>query len=1080
MNSLVRTALQQRVLILVFLVGMILAGGIGFYNLNIEAYPDPVPPMVEVLTQANGTSAEEIERNVTIPVEVAIAGIPHITAVRSISLFGLSDIKIQFSYDVDYQMAQQMVLGRLGQLNGTLPQGAQPQISPTSPIGEIYRYRLRAPAGYSVMDLKTLQDWVLQRRFKRIPGVVDVTGWGGKLRNYEVTVDNARLNAHNVTVQQVIAAIGKSDGNVGGQTINFGPQAAIVRGIGLIQSADQIDNTMVADDDGTPVFVKDVATLKVGNMPRLGIAGEGYDNDVVMGVVLMQRGAQSMPTIKAVQQEVATINSTGILPPGVKLERIYDRSDLIEVTTHTVMHNLVEGIVLIFLLQWLFLGDLRSAIIVAVTIPFALAFAVIIIVAKGDSANLLSVGALDFGLVVDASVIMVENIYLHMARRSELIHAGKAHASLASRFGAILGASSEVSRGIFFAAAIIITSFLPLFTLTGVEGHIFGPMAQTYAYAIIGGLIATFTVSPVLSAMLLPDRLNEAETWVVRKLRGIYVPAAAFALANRLLTAGSALLLFLVAIMAGRSLGIEFLPHLEEGNMYIRASLPASISIEAGQPTVNAIRDIIASYPEVAKVTSTHGRPDDGTDPTGFFNAEFYTPLKPFDTWPKGMDKEKLTTEIQQRLENRFPGIDLEFSQYIEDGVEEASSGVKGANSVKVFGPDMATLQKIGGQILEQMRKTRGIADLGVSNPLGQPTVRIDVDRQAAARYGLDPDDVNATIQAAVGGQEAGELFEKGTDRHFPVVVRLQGTQRDSLEALRRITIGAPSPTGNGQVQVPLSEVAKVSLTSGASFIYREHQERYVPIKFSVRGRDLGGAITEAQHRIQQNVTLPAGYHLEWAGELANLTNAINRLSVVVPISLGLILVLLYANFMSLIDTLLSFSVIPMAIIGGIVALAVTGTPFSISAAIGFVALFGIAVMDGILVVTTFNQMLDDGVARRDAISRTVQKCLRPVVMTCLAAAIGLLPAAMSTGIGSQVQKPLALVVVGGMTLAPVLILLVLPVLITRFSRHSGPDERDVRDGGPDADGPGDDDEPVPARATTRDDDPATPDMVPA
>lgn len=1041
MNSLVHTALRQRVLVIVFLVGMILAGGIGFYNLNIEAYPDPVPPMVEVLTQSNGTSAEEIERNVTVPIEIAIAGVPHITAVRSISLFGLSDIRIQFSYDVDYQQAQQMVLGRLAQL-GTLQGGAQPQISPTSPIGEIYRYRLRAPKGYSVMDLKTLQDWVLQRRFKRIPGVVDVTGWGGKLRNYEIVVDNGRLVAHNVSIGQVIGAISKSDGNVGGQTVNFGPQAAIVRGIGLIQSTDQIENTLVADNGGTPVFVKDVAQLKIGNMPRLGIAGEGYDSDVVMGVVLMQRGAQSMPTIKAVQQEVETINSGNILPPGVKLERIYDRSDLITVTTHTVMHNLVEGIVLIFILQWLFLGDLRSAIIVAVTIPFALAFAVLILTIKGDSANLLSVGALDFGLVVDASVIMVENIYLHMVRRSEGIVHGKLRPTLANRFSTILQSSSEVSRGIFFAAAIIITSFLPLFTLTGVEGHIFGPMAQTYAYAIGGGLLATFTVSPVLCAVLLPDRLEEAETWIVRKVRGVFVPAADFALSNRLLTLGSALLLFVVAMVGVRSLGIEFLPHLEEGNLYIRATLPASISLEAGQPTVNQIRDIIAGYPEVAKITSTHGRPDDGTDPTGFFNAEFYTPLKPFDEWPKGMTKDKLTKEIQERLEQKFPGIDLEFSQYIEDGVEEASSGVKGANSVKIYGPDMETLQKIGGQIMAQMRKTRGITDLGVSNPLGQPTVQIVVDRVAAARYGLDPDDVNTVIEAAVGGQQAGDLYEKGTDRHFPIVVRLQPEQRDSLEAIRRITIAAPAPDGQGTIPVPLGEVAKVKLTSGASFIYREHQERYVPIKFSVRDRDLGGAIGEAQERIAKNVVLPAGYHLEWAGELANLTNAINRLSVVVPISLGLILVLLYANFMSITDSLLAFSVIPMAIIGGVLALALTGTPFSISAAIGFVALFGIAVMDGILVVTTFNQAVNEGGSRPAAIRMTVEKCLRPVLMTCLAAAIGLLPAAVSSGIGSQVQKPLALVVVGGMTLAPALILLVLPVLIARFSRHAGPDDR--------------------------------------
>ena len=1041
MNRLVQFALRQRILMMVLLVGMIVAGGVAFANLNIEAYPDPVPPMVEIVTQSPGISAEEMERNVTIPVEVAIAGLPHLNAVRSISLFGLSDVRIQFSYDVSFQQAEQMVLGRLSQL-GTLPGGAQPQISPTSPVGEIYRYRLVGPPGYSVMDLKTLQDWVLQRRFKGIPGVIDVTGWGGKLRTYEVVIDNDRLQAHRTTIGQVIDAIGKSDGNVGGQTVDFGPQSAIVRGIGLIQSADQIGDVLVASTDGTPTFVHDVATLRIGNQPRLGIAGEGRDDDVVLGIVLMQRGAESTPTIAAVKQEIDTINAGGVLPPGVRIERIYDRSDLITVTTHTVMHNLVEGVLLIFVLQFLFLGDLRSAIIVAITIPFALAFAVLILTIQGESANLLSVGALDFGLVVDASVIMVENIYRHMAERSAHVAAGHGHFNHASRFSSILHASSEVSRGIFFAAAIIIASFLPLFTLTGVEGHIFGPMAKTYAYAIAGGLIATFTVSPVLSALLLPDRLSETETWVVRRLRKLYEPAAAFALLNRTLAVGGAVLLFVMALIAVRSLGVEFLPHLEEGNLYIRATLPAAISLEAGQPTVNGIRDIIASYPEIDRIASTHGRPDDGTDPTGFFNAEFYAPLKPFDTWPAGMDKQKLTEQLQSRLQARYPGVGFEFTQYIEDNVEEASSGVKSANSVKLFGPDMATLQRLAGEIRDQLAGTAGVADLGVSNPLGQPTVRIDVDRVAAARYGLTPDDINTTIAAAIGGKSPGDFYEKSTDRHFPIVVRLQAGERDSLESIRRITVGAPSPDGKSEIQVPLSEVAGVRLTSGASFIYREHQERYVPIEFSVRGRDLGGTIGEAQDRIARTIHLPTGYHLEWAGELANLTSAAHRLAIVVPISLGLILILLYGNFASLTDTLLAAAVIPMAIVGGVLALALTGTAFSISAAIGFVALFGIAVMDGILMVTTFNQAIDDGAVRHEALAVTVRKSLRPVVMTCLAAAIGLLPAALSSGIGSQVQKPLALVVVGGMTLAPVLILLVLPVLIGRFSRHVGPHDR--------------------------------------
>ena len=1049
MNRIVAFSLRQRLLIVGIFAAMLVAGAVGFWNLNIEAYPDPVPPMVEVITQTQGLSAEEMERNVTIPIEVGMAGIPHLTAIRAISLFGLSDVKIQFSYDVTNDAAKQEVINRLSQLP-PLSGGAQPTLSPTSPVGEIYRYKISAPPGYSVMDLKTLQDWVLQRRFKRIPGVIDVTGWGGKLRAYDVVIDSDRLAAHGVAIGQVLAALGKSDGNVGGQTINFGAQSAIVRGVGLIQSAAGIENVLVSTASGQPILLKDVAHVQIGNAPRLGIAGYNNEDDIVQGIVLMQRGAKSMPTIEAVQQEVTDINESGILPPGVHLDRIYDRSDLIRLTIHTVLENLIAGIALIFFLQWAFLGNLRSAIIVAATIPFALAFAILILVLQGESANLLSVGALDFGLVVDASVIMVENIFRHMVERSGHVESGRGHYTPASRFSAVLGATSEVSRGIFFAAAIIIASFLPLFTLTGVEGHIFGPMAKTYAYAITGGLIATFTVAPVLATMLLPDTLSEAETWIVARLRRWYEPAAAFALSNRVLSIGGGVLLLGAAVIGIRSLGIEFLPHLEEGNLYIRASLPPSISLEAGQPVVNGVRRMIAGYPEVESVLSAHGRPDDGTDSTGFFNAEFFVPLKPFGDWPAGVTKETLTAELSKKLQAQYRGVDFSFSQYIEDNVEEAASGVKGANSIKLFGPDLATLEKYADSIKDQMAKVPGIVDLGVFQSLGQPTVRIDVDRARASRYGLTPDDINTTVAAAIGGQSSAQLYEKGTDRHFPIVVRLKPEQRDGIEAIRRITIGAPAPNGSGTIQVPLSEVADVKLTSGASFIYREHQERYIPIKFSVRGRDLGGAVAEARARISRNVKLPSGYHLEWAGELDNLNNAVARLEIVVPISLLLILLLLYANFGSIRDSLLAFSAIPMAIIGGVLALALTGTAFSISSAIGFVALFGIAVMDGILVVTTYNQAIDEHADRQAALATTVRHSLRPVVMTCLVAAIGLLPAALSNGIGSQVQKPLALVVVGGMTLAPLLILLLLPVLIDQFSRRVKPEDRGAhgRDGG--------------------------------
>jgi len=1041
MSGIIAFALKQRVLMLVLLFFLFAAGLVSFLKLNIEAYPDPVPPLVEVVTQSAGQSAEEIERYITIPIEIQMAGIPHVTAVRTISLFGLSDVKIQFTYDFTYDQAEQWVINRLSQLS-PLPNGAQPQISPESPIGEIYRYRVVGPPGYSVTDLKTIQDWILERRFKALPGVVDVTGWGGKTKTYDVTVDLDKLVDYGLTLQQVLQALNNSNINVGGQTVNFGPQAAIVRGVGLIDSMDDIRNTMLTANSGSPVLVKDIATVTVGHEPRLGIAGQDNDDDIVQGIVLMRRGAESLPTIRTVEAEVEKINRSGILPPGVHIQKIYDRTELINVTTRTVLHNMVLGMILIFFVQWAFLGNLRSAIIVATTIPFALFFAITILVLRGESANLLSVGAIDFGLVVDATVILVENIYRHLsghvamrAERSRRLAAAGA-AGLAGKPGIILVASDEVSRAIFFSAAIIIAGFVPLFTLAGVEGHIFGPMARTYAYAIAGGLIATFTISPALSALLLPQQVRETETIIVRGLRRLYLPVVRFALANRILTLGGAVLLLALALVGVRSLGLEFLPKLEEGNLWIRATLPPSISLEEGNGYVNHMRKIIKGFPEVMTVVSQHGRPDDGTDATGFFNAEFFVPLKPFDTWPAGVDKATLTQHVNDALSAEFPGVDFNFSQYIEDNVEEAASGVKGENSVKLFGNDLATLEKTADKIKAIMATVPGITDLAVFNALGQPTVKIDIDRAKAARYGLAPGDINATVQAAIGGQAAGNLYEQGSDRNFPILVRLAPKYRQSLDAIRRITIGAQNPGGNGIVQIPLSEVAKVELVSGASFIYRENQERYIPIKFSVRGRDLGGAVLEAQQKIARELHIPGGYRLEWVGEFGELEAAIERLAVVVPLSLALICMLLYFNFSSLTDMLLAASVMPMALIGGVFALYITDTPFSVSAAIGFVALFGIAAMDGIIVLSYFNALLAQGVDRAAAIMRTCDVQMRPVMMTCVAACVGLLPAALSTGIGSQVQKPLALVVVGGILLAPLLILVVLPVLIELFSQR--------------------------------------------
>jgi len=1040
-NAIVAFSLRQRVLMVLLLLALIGAGVGAFFRLNIEAYPDPVPPLVDIVTQSSGLSAEEIERYITIPIEIQMAGIPHVQAIRTISLFGLSDVKLQFTYDLSYHDAEQWVINRLSQLP-PLPGGVQPTLSPESPIGEIFRYRVVGPPGMSVTDLRTIATWMLERRFKAVPGVVDVNSWGGRSKTYEVTVDQDRLTAHGLALPQVLAALGNANANVGGQTISIADQAAVVRGVGLIRSVDDIAGVVLSANNGAPVRLGDVARISVGALPRLGIAGIDDDDDIVEGIVLMHRGERSKPTIEAVKAEVERINASGLLPPGVRVERIYDRSDLIGLTTRTVVENMVMGIVLVFLVQWAFLGNLRSALIVAATIPFALFFAILIMTVHGESANLLSVGAIDFGLIVDATVIMVENIFRHLAESrpqrwsdGSRLHRLRTPSGFPGKLGVIIHSATEVNRSIFFSAAIIIAGFVPLFTLSGVEGHIFGPMAKTYAYAIAGGLVATFLIAPALSALLFPEEMEETDTRLVRAMHLLYDPMVEWALGHRVLTLSGLGALVVVAVLCVRGLGLEFLPHLEEGNLWIRATLPLSVSLEAGNRQVNLMRRLIKSFPEVQTVVSQNGRPDDGTDATGFFNAEFFVPLKPAAAWRDSYDKDRLTREIEAALTERFPGVEFSFSQYIEDNVAEAASGVKGQNSVKLYGNDLATLERTARQIRDAIKGVPGVEDLSILQALGQPTVQIEIDRAAAARYGLNTADVTATLQAAIGGQSAGNLYEDGSDRNFPIIVRLAAEERSSLEAIRRVSIAAPGPNG-GVIPVPLAELARIRLVSGASFIYRENQERYIPIKFSVRGRDLGGAVLEAQQRVAQKVTLPPGYHLDWVGEFGELQEALLRLAMVVPLSLLLILILLYLNFSTISDTLLAASVMPMALIGGLFSLSATGTPFSVSAAIGFIGLFGISVMEGIIVVSFFNQLLDDGLERRTALLRACRTRLRPVMMTCIAACVGLLPAALSSGIGSQVQKPLALVVVGGILLAPALILVILPVLIDLFSRH--------------------------------------------
>ena len=1030
MRHVVTFALQRRPLVILLFFVFIVMGLWAFTRLNIEAYPDPVPPQVVIITQNPGQSAEEIERYVTIPVEVAMAGLPNLTSVRSTSLFGLSDVRVQFNFNYNYDQALQQVLNRLGQLSG-LPDGVEPTISPLSPIGEIMRYRLVGPPGYSLADLKTLQDWVLDRRFKRVPGVVDVTSFGGMSKSYNVVVDLRRIAAYGMTLPQVIDAVRTGNATVGAGTIRIGPQAAVVQGIGLIRDVDDINNVVISAQNGVPVLLSDIATVEVGNLPRLGVAGHADDDDVVLATVLMRRGEQTLPTIRGVQEEVARINAGGVLPPGVRIVPLYDREDLVKITTRTVVHNIIEGVCLILLIQWLFLGDFRGALVVAATIPFAFLFAILLMMARGESANLLSLGALDFGLLVDATVIMVENIYRHLGlarargTRQPTPRNSRGFSGLSL---IVLRAAGEVDKAIFFSALIIIAAFIPLFTLGGIEGRIFGPMSKTYAYAIIGALLATFTITPALAASMLREDSQEHDTLVVRHLRAAYRRLYDLAMRARPVCLMLAAALFGGAMFLLSTLGAEFLPVLEEGNLWVRATMPGTISLEEGNSTVNRIRGVLMEFPEVITATSQQGRPDDGTDSAGFFNAEFFLPLKPPDQWRTAPNRDGLVHAMQVRLAREFVGIDFSYAQAISDNVQEAASGVKGANAIKVLGPELDIVTRKAEEIRQILATVPGVADLAVFRSLGQPTVAVQIDRARAARYGLGIDDVNQVVQAAIGGREAGRLYEPGGDRNFPVMVRLDAPYRSSLDAIGRIPIGGPSGA-------TLADVSTIKLVSGVSYIYREDASRYLPIRFSVRGRDPASTVAEAQEEVSQRVELPPGYRLEWVGEFRNLQDALGRLSVIVPVALGLVVVLLYVQFSNLRDTLLVAAIVPMSIIGGVAALAVAGLNFSVPAAIGFLALFGITVMEGIIMMSHFKHLLVEGIPWRQALDQAGQDRMRPVFMTCFASFTGLLPMALATGIGADVQKPLALVVVGGIGLVPVFILVVFPALIDLFGR---------------------------------------------
>lgn len=1028
-RSIIAFCLSRRPLVLIAFAAFLGIGTAAFVALNIEAYPDPAPPIIEIIAQYPGQSPEEVERYVTIPIEIAIASTPGLKYIRSNSVFALGFIRLQFEYGRDYYFVRQQALNRLKDVE--LPTGVQPVISPAGTISEIYRYQLKGPPGIDVMELRTLQDWVVERRLRLVPGVSDVLVLGGKTKEFQAEIDLNRMRAFNLTLPQIVTAISASNSNVGGRTISVGEQAVNVRGLGVLTSVKDIENIVLTQQSGLPVLLSDVAKVQIGFRPRLGMAGKDDVTDVVTGIVLMQKFERTMEVVTRVREAVAKMNTDGTLPPGVKIEPYYDRGDLVGVTVQTVLHNMLFGIVLIFLIQWLFLGNMRSAVIVAATVPVALFLAVIITVLRGESANLLSIGAIDLGIIVDATVIMVENIFRHLAHHTRRAFADP-EASLTDKLRRVLAAAVEVDRAIFFSVIITIAAFLPLFTMQGVEGQIFGPMARTYAYALIGAVISTFTITPVLASVLLPEKLKEVETFFVRGLRTAYRAVLPLAVRRAPVAAAIAAGFLVVVGVLGARLGTEFLPKLEEGNLWIRAAMPPTITLEAGMDTVAAIRKVIMQFPPVQTVASEQGRGDDATDPDGSFLAEFFVPLKPQSEWPKGLSKDELVRQMNEKLNAQFIGIDFNFSQYIQDNIEEAVSGVKGENSVKLFGRDLAELERLSKSLKTEIGKVPGVVNPAAFNLLGQPNLVVRIDRAKAARYGFSVNDINTVVQAAIGGQEVTRVYEG--EINSALTVRLAAKYRDSVDTIRSIPIAVPnSDPKAAPAYIALSDVAEVKLETGAAYIYRENSQRFIPLKYSVRERDLGSTVAEAQERTEKTVPLPQGYRMEWAGEFGALQDAKRRLSVIVPLSLLLILALLYGLFNSVRDSLIALSGIPFAVAGGILGLYVAGLNASVSAAVGFISLFGVAAMDGILLVSYIRRDMEEGMDTETAIIQAGEARMRQIFMTGFSACIGLVPAALSTGIGSQVQQPLACVIVGGMLLSPICSLLVIPTVARLF-----------------------------------------------
>lgn len=1023
-------SLNNRLLIVAIALLLFIWGGISFHQLPVEAYPDVADNYVEVITQWPGISAEQIEQQVTVPLENGMNGIPHLVHLRSFSLFGLSDIKLVFDDDSNNDWNRERTLERLAQV--TLPNGVQPQMGTDwSPVGQIYFFTLHSTnPQYDPMELKRLEDWVVEKNFKAVPNVVDVASFGGPTREYQVRVDPNKLVAYGLSIGQVEQQLTNNNTNAGGSFIEAGLQQINVSEVGLVQKVHDIEQTVLMTKNGTPLRVKDIAVVSQGPKIRLGQFaraihkedGKIIDNDdVISGIVLLRKGADADTALQGIHEKVKELNDL-ILPPGVKVWPFIDRSDLVHFTTHTVLHNLTEGIILVVVILFLFLGNVRGAFIVALTIPFALLFASTCLQLKGIPANLLSLGALDFGMVVDGAVVMVENIIRHLSHPDPRNRTPKEK---------IADAAHEVQRPVFYAIGIIITAYIPIFTLQRVEGRLFKPMAWTVAFALLGALLFSMIIAPVLASLFFPKGTREWHNPVMIFLTNRYRTAVRFAIGTRYVTVGVVGCLMVGAFWLASAIGSEFLPHLDEGALWVRGTLAPSTGPTEGIRVADQIRILLARFPEVKQTTSQVGRPDDGTDTTGFFNTEYFVDIKPKEQWRPAFheDKDALIAAMDKEVE-KTPGVLWNFSQPISDNMEEAVSGVKGELATKIFGEDLKVLEEKSDEIVAVMRKIPGVADLGVFRVLGQPNLNVVVDREAAARYQVNVADVEDAIQTAVGGNALTQVLQG--EARFDLVLRYLPNYRSTKEAIEDIRLLSAS----GE-RVSLAQLCKITVADGASEIYREGNSRYIAIKYSVRGRDLGGAVEEAIKTVNQKVKLPRGYHLDWEGEYESQKRAQARLAIIVPLTILLIFIILYTMFTSLKWAMLIFTNVMVAPIGGILALLISGTNFSVSSGVGFLALFGVSVQTGVIMVEYINQLRARGHTAEDAAVEGAVLRLRPIMMTMLVATLGLLPAATSHGIGSDSQRPFALVIVGGLIGELLLSIFLLPTLYVWFAKDT-------------------------------------------